>query len=459
MHEALSYTWKNEYVLPYETTFGIREKFCFLNEETYRNFWEIRKTHKNLALSQPYPLSTSLNIYSKINEDYLRYCPKCIQYGYISQFHQIHGIRKCFIHPEETIVEDKRAFIKPRVNDTLERRAIFDGITISTEKIISPKIIRKKIEGLKGLSQIEFLGIIPTSYYFEKAIGYREPDFVYSSFEKTLMNIFRDRMPQSNAYLIGEIKDDDITKANSDAILELSETIDGFISNQSGKEYLEFSTSLNRKSLKEKYFELGEDGLYRPNSTRGWDHGLMPFFFFKYTVDCINKYYKGDLDLYYNTSFETNDGVTFCKENDALLRYANMITLKSVIELNRPGEYFHKFEAWNNALPDPLSLRSNITFSLQDFKFTIRTNQIYINSLILWDYIEYTTNNLARYFKKVQCKIRAEGKPYKVATPTYIVCKVSGVWRIYRCPADYFTYDKANEIIKKTELEKTKEEE
>ena len=41
-----TYTWKTEYILPYESYWSIRAKFCYLNAEKYSNFSKINRDKK-----------------------------------------------------------------------------------------------------------------------------------------------------------------------------------------------------------------------------------------------------------------------------------------------------------------------------------------------------------------------------------------------------------------------------
>lgn len=56
-----SYTWKSEYILPYESQWSIRAKFCYLNGESYINFAKINKEKKsaNYHMCKLSPMNSS----------------------------------------------------------------------------------------------------------------------------------------------------------------------------------------------------------------------------------------------------------------------------------------------------------------------------------------------------------------------------------------------------------------
>ena len=121
------YVWKNDWILPYESAWGILEKFKYANALTgadISNLIHGNTTSNNAVICEELqvfrnskfnsksfmdffsldnkhfaPLS---QLYNNNVNDYLNHdlyiCTDCIKYGYHSYFHQLKFTDKCFIH-------------------------------------------------------------------------------------------------------------------------------------------------------------------------------------------------------------------------------------------------------------------------------------------------------------------------------------------------------------------------
>ena len=88
-----SYTWSSSFVLPYESEWSVREKFCYLNALPPT---EDKKFKKKI------PFPADYDPYDKIQwrlpiERKFRACPLCIQSGYHSVIHDLDCFDYCFI--------------------------------------------------------------------------------------------------------------------------------------------------------------------------------------------------------------------------------------------------------------------------------------------------------------------------------------------------------------------------
>lgn len=127
-----TYTWKNKYILPYESYFSIRAKFCFLNGKSW--YWFDIHGRKLLNVSKNIHLESNLkNIrFEQLRfEDDIKICPVCIKYGYHSYFHNSVLVDKCFIHPTIKLVTLKQEDIKH------SNSGIYKFADVSTENIIN----------------------------------------------------------------------------------------------------------------------------------------------------------------------------------------------------------------------------------------------------------------------------------------------------------------------------------
>ena len=102
-----SYTWKEEYALPYESKWGRIAKFCYLNGLSWSYVLKTSEIRKKICQdpSHEFYLETPRFTPGKIIRSTLmskfeayRFCPKCMKYGYHSYLHEIAGIDYCFLH-------------------------------------------------------------------------------------------------------------------------------------------------------------------------------------------------------------------------------------------------------------------------------------------------------------------------------------------------------------------------
>ena len=113
-----------EYNLPYETLWGKREKFCFLNVCSHRGFkyilshsvdggdysTRLRKGYNKIILFEKQLLDKKVPFEKNHLRSYflpkLKYCPECIREGYHSIFHQYLFMERCFIDNQVLIETD-----------------------------------------------------------------------------------------------------------------------------------------------------------------------------------------------------------------------------------------------------------------------------------------------------------------------------------------------------------------
>jgi hypothetical protein len=133
--KRIGYIWNTKWIYPYESIWGVTEKFLYLNrlDRLNGNHFPVKvrasskeyfPDHQNyiyydnlkydpLELSLCFGINTKkhytpLKIFSKSSiEDYMdkkvRFCPECIRMGYHSYFHQLIFENTCFLHAEELI--------------------------------------------------------------------------------------------------------------------------------------------------------------------------------------------------------------------------------------------------------------------------------------------------------------------------------------------------------------------
>lgn len=107
---AKKYTWKKEWVRPYESSFGILLNFCKVNAldgaKALRQLGKSAQTTSVCEMLAPQDyidkMQMFLNMKKKIRdsmlEERLCYCPECRKIGYHSVFHQLFNVRICIFH-------------------------------------------------------------------------------------------------------------------------------------------------------------------------------------------------------------------------------------------------------------------------------------------------------------------------------------------------------------------------
>lgn len=139
---SAGYIWKEEWIYPYESLWGIMEKFKFLNAmnsikckgfamkpmQSYDVFedkqffiFNYRVNYQNKVLAKFLNISSathfevlkkfSWNNLNEYMERKVRICPICIAKGYHSYIHQLFWEDTCFIHPEKKLIETNINYI------------------------------------------------------------------------------------------------------------------------------------------------------------------------------------------------------------------------------------------------------------------------------------------------------------------------------------------------------------
>lgn len=130
------YVWKKEWVYPYESLWGIVEKFKFLNamnsirckgfttkhvqsysvfedKQFYIFFYQVDYQNEMLAKFLDISIETHFDALKKFSwntlNDYMerkiKICPICISKGYHSYIHQLFWEDTCFLHPGQKLIE------------------------------------------------------------------------------------------------------------------------------------------------------------------------------------------------------------------------------------------------------------------------------------------------------------------------------------------------------------------
>lgn len=146
------YTWKEAYCLPYETEWSRIAKFCFLNgvSWSYVNQNAILRnyicTERGKNILHNIPDFISENNSKKV----FKICPKCMEYGYQSHFHQIAGLGFCFLH-KCSLISVSPEQVEASKNGTYEFMEIRVENIVRNKKLLTMLknfITRRQEEGL-----------------------------------------------------------------------------------------------------------------------------------------------------------------------------------------------------------------------------------------------------------------------------------------------------------------------
>lgn len=194
-NETIGYTWRKEWILPYESLWGITEKFKYLNSlsnlkcknfsyknaprtyepkedyEAYIFCDGIRYNSSELAefLHIDYKAHFSLLNIFKENAlrtflvEHLRICPQCMRYGYHSYLHQVIFEDNCFLHREETLIDTDIPYSVTGYNQIMyEIMPELKGIIVSpidmldelmnTRKLHIPRMEEETIQNIRILN-------------------------------------------------------------------------------------------------------------------------------------------------------------------------------------------------------------------------------------------------------------------------------------------------------------------
>lgn len=159
-----SYTWKNEYALPYESQWGRIAKFCFLNGLSWNHVLHDIKLKNALCADIPrweyihIPIAKKPKILAEHGKRIFnvnKMCPDCMKYGFHSPLHETEGMDYCFIHecqlieiPIEKFYQSEHgtyAFYDVKVENIIRNGDIANKVLEYKQKIFNSKIQSKFI--------------------------------------------------------------------------------------------------------------------------------------------------------------------------------------------------------------------------------------------------------------------------------------------------------------------------
>ena len=157
---STSFTWKDEYLLPYESHWSCMAKLCFLNGLTWSSVRRSATLKKfirwprlsNISMHPPgksiesvnqknnFGLQTQYNVY--------KICPVCMNYGYHSILHEIECIDYCVFHKCNLIKINHKQFDESRFGT-------YEFWNVKTENIVNNSCLADEIVKFKQKQEKE----------------------------------------------------------------------------------------------------------------------------------------------------------------------------------------------------------------------------------------------------------------------------------------------------------------
>lgn len=157
---STSFTWKDEYLLPYESHWSYMAKLCFLNGLTWSSVRRSATLKKfirwprlsNISMHPPgksiesvnqknnFGLQTQYNVY--------KICPVCMNYGYHSILHEIECIDYCVFHKCNLIKINHKQFDESRFGT-------YEFWNVKTENIVNNSCLADEIVKFKQKQEKE----------------------------------------------------------------------------------------------------------------------------------------------------------------------------------------------------------------------------------------------------------------------------------------------------------------
>lgn len=418
-----SYTWKNKYILPYESKWSKRLKFCYLNGISWSAFMKDKEHRELVGYGKPNKDfdNTPTIIARDLKAKYV-YCPQCIRYGYHSNIHQIKTLDNCFLHPETTleIIEDDNIYRQGSyiINDV----RVENIINNSTLYMLIKKYIKKRESDAPIYTNV-ILGKYDASTYFESTRAIIQKYFFLQ--ENIVLNGVKE---------LFSVDADDINNLNQTAakrvIVEIAKqqykTRAFLTSDYSLKEYIDIYSNIIMQ--KDSYIphKMMEDSL-------GW-------MFYAFMLSVIKNEFGG-LKEFYRIASKTNEDSEAVLHMKEAYKYAILIALYAITGTYAPDAFFRgNSNIWTRGY-SKCRYAINIRFDLGELEITSQVQRRYATQfatdIIIQNCFWYITNDIYQKFIDGTLKLDAKEITNKIntslSTPQYIVMCYKKKCTIYAC--------------------------
>lgn len=335
-----TYTWKTEYILPYESYWSIRAKFCYLNAEKYSNFSKInrdKKIIKTPSVFECIPKSLKPFYIQRTFERKVYICPICIINGYHSIFHQWNIFKNCFIHLKTTLIKTDYEFQYPKYDsgrqDFYEQQS-----NVTVETIVQNHNIRKKIlKAVKPLSEVNSKYSV-----FDFTDGISSCNGYYDSVKKFILkNIFQISVESSKKCILAIKKENILDETSKLLYLTYCEVWNYFFLYNKNHEMVTSNTLDEYTSKSLCYVE--NKALYTTYPTVDATALCMKNIVYKF-ID----HKCGNLDMFYDYCSELwrNPSSRQLRTYSHKEIYAGILSIYAMTGINDPAYFLELWDKW-----------------------------------------------------------------------------------------------------------------
>lgn len=417
MKNFTRYTWKTKYILPYESKWSLREKFCFLNGYTYSLY---KKANIGTLSSEYKVTNTCLNQITtkEFISPYIRICPKCMEYGYHSNIHQNLLYTNCYVHKDISLTETDIPYEISNIGNPLYEFFYPEGNICN---IIKNDTLLKAIERTLTRSGQQIKRIKILSY---NIVSYNNIVIPYKSTQSQFQSIISNSTKiVSHVKLICKVEKNNLEKLWKELMFNTMENI--------------YKANLEERGYLNDYFTL--EGFIRHNMQEKEDKLIVRYCEFDalLMIDLIQEYIKsiGGKDYYRKYYLELQCTKT---KKRYLKEIARIMAIYSITTSLSPYFYRRMFERWGIAsdkCPYSINVRSSIDydFKYQDYLIS-NYREVFIYSILKDVFMNLSKEILSKLKNgEIDYTKDLRWSNFTPEVPQYIFLERDNTYYIYSC--------------------------
>lgn len=446
-----SYTWKEEYSLPFESNWSRIAKFSFLNGMSWgcaannsilRKYMYATQLKPFYSYIPPFYLEKNIeyNEQNMLCEKYgvSKMCPACMKYAYHSVLHEIEGLNYCVFHRCNLVQIDCEKFYESRYG-TYE----FYDVKIKTENIIKCDRLLSEIQ--KFIYKQENIKFISSNFISINSNSRNKIDKCYESTERLYQNLllFQNEIDLYGCKRIDSIAVRDIQHLNEELIEHI---IDQHIKNYEEKNQYNNPEESSRDEIKTffktNFIQKGKNGEnILKNELFGWC-------FIGVASEAIRGYFDSikDWNIYFENMY--NDTKIYLKDIQEVRKVAVILAYQVITGVASPekihqnqSKYWKKecklssfslpvYEKLGNFEQTWAFYKGSYTQAGQYILYPIIKN-LFLN--LFFQAMDIIKENGYIVDKNFLCSI----KPDTWIIPQYVVIYYNDKVDIYACEAEY----------------------
>lgn len=421
-----SFTWCNNYILPYESSWSIKAKFCFLNAETW--YWFEKQKHlidysnnESKKISYTSLDGTTGNDLHLDETMTIRICPKCMEYGYHSNIHQSLLLKHCFLHPDTEFVtvsnEDLKSF----------RLGTYAFLDVKTENLIKNELLKARIN-----SYIRERVEVCRMWTFCR--NHNEENIYESTKEIAERYYFQMLVPETyNCKKLLEIEVTDVPETNG-AIYN------NIVNNLAYDNYVRHAYH-----SVEEYAEYVRLNMELPDDTYSFRfNGLSSAYYMESLASKKIEENFSDRQEFIHLAAIMDDSNSFQNERGEydISKIATYMTLCCMIDCRDACDYYRLNGQWSN-FDNSCNYATTLTPDLSGYTFGayasdsyLENGSLFITKAIYDDFFEYVRQDLMNQINEGLLNFKGRISDISnsaINEPEYVVIRYPDSWSIYGC--------------------------